>query len=69
MTTGGTPTPVIERLEAEVRNIVAMPEVGVAFEKLGMNMRCSGARDFADHFDREIKRWAAVVRFSGAHAD
>ena len=69
MTTGGTPTSVIERLEAEVRNIVAMPDVVAAFEKLGMNTRFSGARDFADYFDREIKRWAAVVRFSGAQAD
>ncbi len=69
MTTGGTPQPVIERLEAEVRSIVAMPEVVAAFEKLGLAVRFLGARDFADYFEREMKRWALAVKYSGAQAD
>jgi tripartite-type tricarboxylate transporter receptor subunit TctC len=69
MTTGGTPQPVIERLEAEVRSITAMPEVVAAFEKLGLAVRFLGARDFADYFDREMKRWAVAVKYSGAQAD
>jgi tripartite-type tricarboxylate transporter receptor subunit TctC len=69
MTTGGTPQPVIERLEAELRTIIALPEVVAAFEKLGMAVRFSGAREFADYFDREMKRWAVAVRYSGAQAD
>jgi tripartite-type tricarboxylate transporter receptor subunit TctC len=69
MTTGGTPQPVIDRLEAELRGIVALPEVIAAFEKLGMAVHFSGARDFADYFEREIKRWAVAVKYSGAQAD
>ena len=69
MTTGGTPAQVVERLEHELRAIVAQPEVGSAFEKLGMTVRFLGARDFAEHFDREMKRWALAVKYSGARAD
>ena len=69
MTTGGTPQPVVERLAAELQAVVAQPEVVSAFEKLGMSVRYLGVRDFADYYDREIKRWAAAVRFSGAQPD
>jgi tripartite-type tricarboxylate transporter receptor subunit TctC len=69
MTTAGTPQPVIDRLAGELRAVVALPEVLAAFEKLGMSVRFLGARDFADYYDQEIKRWAAAVSYSGAQPD
>jgi tripartite-type tricarboxylate transporter receptor subunit TctC len=69
MTTGGTPQPVIDRVAGELRVVVALPEVLAAFEKLGIGVRFLGARDFADYYDGEIKRWAAAVRYSGAQPD
>jgi tripartite-type tricarboxylate transporter receptor subunit TctC len=69
MTTGGTPQPVIDRLEAELHGIVALPEVHAAFAKLGMAVRFSGSKDFAEYYSREMKRWAAAVKYSGARAD
>ena len=69
MTTGGTPPAVIERLEAELRAIVATPEVAAAFGKLGMSVRFAGAAEFGEFFERELRRWAAAVRYSGAHPD
>jgi tripartite-type tricarboxylate transporter receptor subunit TctC len=69
MTTGGTPQPIVDRLAAELQAAVAQPEVVSAFEKLGMSVRFLGPRDFADYYDREIKRWAAAVQFSGARPD
>jgi len=69
MTTGGTPQPVVDRLSGELQAVVALPEVVAAFEKLGMSVRFLGAREFAGYYDREIKRWAAAVRYSGAQPD
>jgi tripartite-type tricarboxylate transporter receptor subunit TctC len=69
MTTGGTPQPVVDRLAAELRTVVVLPEVVGAFEKLGMSVRFLGSREFADYYDQEIKRWGAAVRYSGAQPD
>jgi tripartite-type tricarboxylate transporter receptor subunit TctC len=69
MTTGGTPQPIVERLAAELQAVVTQPEVVSAFEKLGMSVRYLGTREFADYYEREIQRWAAAVRFSGAQPD
>jgi tripartite-type tricarboxylate transporter receptor subunit TctC len=69
MTTGGTPQAVVERLASELRSVVVLPEVVGAFEKLGMSVRFLGSREFADYYDREIKRWGTAVRYSGAQPD
>jgi tripartite-type tricarboxylate transporter receptor subunit TctC len=69
MTTGGTPQPIIERLAAELRTVVAQPEVVGAFEKLGMSVRYLGSREFARFYGEEITRWAAAVKYSGAQPD
>ncbi len=69
MTTGGTPQPVIARLEAELRRILSDRELIAAFEKPGMTASFAGAREFAEFFDAEIRRWAVAVRYSGAQAD
>jgi tripartite-type tricarboxylate transporter receptor subunit TctC len=60
---------VIDRLESELRRILAMPDVLAAFDKFGMNVRFAPAREFAAFFDAEIARWALAVKHSGAQAD
>ena len=69
MTTGGTPQPIVERIANELRTVVSQPETVAAFEKLGMSVHYLGSREFADYYDREIKRWASAVEFSGARPD
>ena len=69
MTTGGTPQPIVERIAAELHTVVSQPETVAAFEKLGMSVHYLGPREFADYYDREIKRWASAVEFSGARPD
>ena len=69
MTTGGTPAPVIERLESEIRSIVAAPEAASAFEKLGMTVHFAGAKAFSEYYNGEMARWAEVVKYSGARPD
>jgi len=69
MTTGGTPQPVIARLEAELRRILSDRELIAAFEKPGMTASFAGAREFREFLDAEIRRWAVAVKHSGAQAD
>jgi len=69
MTTGGTPQPVIARLEAELRRILSDRQLIAAFEKPGMTASFAGAREFGEFLDAEIRRWAVAVKHSGAQAD
>jgi tripartite-type tricarboxylate transporter receptor subunit TctC len=69
MTTGGTPAPVIARLESELRRILAEPDAIAAFEKTGMTVSFGSARRFGELLDAEIGRWALAVKHSGAQAD
>ncbi len=69
MTTGGTAQTVIARLEAELRTILSDRELIAAFEKPGMTASFAGAREFAEFFEAEIRRWAVAVKHSGAQAD
>lgn len=69
MTTGGTPAPIIARLESEIRKIASAHDVAGAFEKLGIQLHFGTAREFGEFFDAEIKRWSLAVKFSGAEAD
>ena len=65
----GTPKPVIDRLNQEVRRIVNLPDVKAAWDRQGAVPMSMTPEEF-DHFLREdIKKWAKVVKISGARAD
>jgi tripartite-type tricarboxylate transporter receptor subunit TctC len=68
LATGGTPAPVIAKLNAEVGRILNQPETR---ERLGniVELTPGSPEQFAAHLKREIARWAAVVKQSGARAD
>ncbi|MDD2545581.1 MAG: tripartite tricarboxylate transporter substrate binding protein [Burkholderiaceae bacterium] len=65
----GTPRPVLERLEAETRAIVASPEVAKRFAELGVQGVGSSAPQFSAFLKTETAQWAAVVRTSGLRLD
>ncbi|MFM9972435.1 MAG: Bug family tripartite tricarboxylate transporter substrate binding protein [Burkholderiales bacterium] len=69
LTTGGTPAPVVARLESEVRRALALPDIVSTFAKPGMNVHFAPAREFASFLDAEIERWGVAVKVSGAQAD
>ena len=65
----GTPKPVVDKLAAEVRRILALPDVRERFAGLGAEPVGSTPAEFAQHVQREIDKWAKVVKQSGAKAD
>jgi len=58
----GTPKPVIERLNAETRKLLAAPDVKEKLEALGFNPVGSTPQEFAARIDTETAKWARVIR-------
>ena len=65
----GTPKPVVDRIADETRRILALPEVRERLGGLGAEPVGSTPAEFAQHVKREIDKWAAVVKASGARVD
>ena len=65
----GTPRPVLERLEAEARAIVASPEMKKRFAELGVQGVGSSAQEFSAFLKAETTKWAEVIRTSGIRMD
>lgn len=65
----GTPAPVVARLNAEIVKILKGPEGEKLAKQFGMDIVASTPAELAAHMAKEIPRWAALVKKSGATAD
>jgi tripartite-type tricarboxylate transporter receptor subunit TctC len=62
LTTAGTPAPVVARLNAELKKVLAMPEVQQKIEAQGGEVRIGSPEDFSAWMKSNIASWGAVVR-------
>lgn len=69
MAPAGTPKAFISRLNAELKDILALPEVRAAFETQGMSPAHSSADEFRALIARDAERWAQVVKAQAIQAD
>ena len=69
MAPAGTPRPIVERLNAEVRRIVDSPEMKAAWEKQGAAPMSMSPEEFARFMREDIEKWARIVKLSGAKPD
>jgi tripartite-type tricarboxylate transporter receptor subunit TctC len=60
----GTPKPVLQRLSAEIAEIVRMPEVVERFTKASIVPVGSTPEAFHQHLAREMERWTGVAKSS-----
>ncbi len=60
-TSPGTPRPIVERLNYEVRTIVELPEVRQRLAELGGVPSPSTPEEMRERIEREIARWRRVV--------
>jgi tripartite-type tricarboxylate transporter receptor subunit TctC len=65
----GTPAPIVQRLNAEIVRILKGPEGEKLGKQFGMEIVAGTPAELAAHMEKEIPRWAALVKKSGATAD
>jgi tripartite-type tricarboxylate transporter receptor subunit TctC len=65
----GTPRPFIDRLNAELKEILALPEVTSAFQTQGMVPAHSTPAQFQTIIARDAERWARLIQAQKITAD
>ena len=65
----GTPREIVERMQAEMQKAFATAELQTAWNSLGAEMPNLYGDAYARFVNAEIKRWAEVVKSSGAKLD
>ena len=62
MVPAGTPRQIIERLNAEIKKLVALPEVKEKLEALGFVAVANLPEEFGERIRTESGKWAKVIR-------
>lgn len=65
----GTPPEVLARLSAELKKVLAAPDVKDRFEAQGFAAAWNSPDDFRRFMTAEVDKWARVVKVSGAKVD
>ena len=65
----GTPKPVVDRLQLEVKKILASPDIARKLADVGLEPVGSSADELAAYQRAEIAKWARVVKDSGAKVE
>ncbi|OIQ96163.1 tripartite tricarboxylate transporter family receptor [mine drainage metagenome] len=65
----GTPAAIVNKLNAEITKIVAEPEVRAQWAKQGASPMSMSPAEFADYINKDIVKWARIVKISGARVD
>ncbi len=63
-----TPKPIIDKLNAEIRKVMARPDVKAAWAKQGAVPMDMSPAEFEAYLKKDIEKWANVVKVSGAQA-
>jgi tripartite-type tricarboxylate transporter receptor subunit TctC len=64
-TTEGVPRPIVDRLNAEFRRILAMPDVKERLAELGSTARSSTPEEMTERVRAQIARWNTVIDAAG----
>jgi tripartite-type tricarboxylate transporter receptor subunit TctC len=62
---GGTPAPIVQRLNAELVKILDMPDVRKNLGEQGADLQGGSAEDFGTFMRNESARWSVVVKQAG----
>lgn len=65
----GTPAEIVARLNAEVRKAVVSTELREAIATQGLEPAADSPQEFAEVIEKEMARWAQVVKTSGFKAE
>lgn len=62
----GTPAPILDKLNAEIRKMLDDPGVKARFQQLAFEPVGDSRKEFTDFVRNEIRKWTKVVKDSGA---
>ncbi len=65
LTTGGTPAPVVNKLNAELRKILAMPDIAQKIGEQGGVVRAGSPDDFKAWLNTNIESWGGIIKEAG----
>jgi tripartite-type tricarboxylate transporter receptor subunit TctC len=65
----GTPQPIVERLNHEVRQIVQQPDVKARLVEFGAELRDMDVPQLKQFTASEVRKWARVIEASGAKVE
>lgn len=65
----GTPADQVARLNRELGEILAAPEVRAAFQAQGMDPATSSPQEFGRLVEQDARRWARLIRAQGIKAE
>src|SRR6266704_3327277 len=68
-TTGGTPRPVLDKLAADIRAVLALPAVTSRFRELGVEPSGVSGEEFNAIVRRDYARWGEIIRANKLRAD
>jgi tripartite-type tricarboxylate transporter receptor subunit TctC len=68
-TTAGTPQPVVSRLSAEIRKVLATPQFKEQLHSQGAEPVSDTPEEFAAIVRADVVKWAKIVKDTGAKAD
>jgi tripartite-type tricarboxylate transporter receptor subunit TctC len=63
--TGGSPAPIIAKLNRELRAVVVLPDVSRQFSEAGGNIRPSSPQEMTRHVTEEIAKWRRLMKERG----
>jgi tripartite-type tricarboxylate transporter receptor subunit TctC len=61
----GTPQPIVDKLEAAMKKIMASPEIKQRLESVGFVVPPVGAKPYSDFVQQEIALWTGVIKSAG----
>jgi tripartite-type tricarboxylate transporter receptor subunit TctC len=65
----GTPAPIVNRLNAEMKNALANAEFVKQLDALGLEPASSTPKEFGDMIRAELARWTKVIRDAGIQSN
>jgi tripartite-type tricarboxylate transporter receptor subunit TctC len=65
----GTPQAVVDKLNAEIEKAVKQPELIAAWAKQGATPMTMSPTEFGAFLDKDIAKWAGVIKSANIHID
>ena len=69
MAPAATPRPIVDRLNAEIRKIVASADVKEVWARQGAAPMSMTPDEFGQYMKEDVAKWASIVKISGAKVD